>query len=580
MMKEQRMLIGLIALMLALASGCGTSSNGGSTSDVSAAAAIYFGGDIITMEGDSPAYAEALAVKDGKIVFVGNKADAEKMKGSGTKMNDLQGKTLLPGFIDAHGHVWNAGFQKLAGTILPPPDGKGSSIQSIIEVMNEWKSKNEAGIKKLGWIIGMGYDEGQLSDARRPTAADADKISTTLPVILLHQSGHIAVANHKALELAGYNAATPDPKGGAIIREKDGKTPNGVLEEMAAFNVLFPILAKIDPSANETIALAGVEAYKGFGFTTGQEGRANDAAAETWKKLAAEKRLEIDIDCYPDIQGFGDYLRKETVSKEYKNHYRVAGAKLSMDGSPQGKTAWLTKPYLVPPAGQPKTYVGYPAIADNKQVQSFFDEAYANNWQILAHCSGDAASEQMISSIQKAEAKYGKADRRPVMIHAHTVRADQLDKMKSLGVIPSFFSMHTYYWGDWHRDSVFGKERAYFMEAANTAFRKGMIFTEHHDAPVGLPSSIMVIATAVNRTSRSNQIIGEDERITPYMALESITKWAAYQGFQENSKGTLKAGKLADLVVLDKNPLKVEPKQLFDVRVLETIKEGKSIYKK
>jgi predicted amidohydrolase YtcJ len=163
---------------------------------------------------------------------------------------------------------------------------------------------------------------------------------------------------------------------------------------------------------------------------------------------------------------------------------------------------------------------------------------------------------------------------------ANTVRADQLDEMKTLDNIPSFFSMHTYYWGDWHTNSVFGKERAYFMEAANTAFRKGMIFTEHHDAPVGLPSSIMIIATVVNRTSRTNLVIGEDERITSYMALESITKWAAYQDFRKNSKGTLEVGKLADLVVLDKNPLKVEPKQLFDIQVMETIKEGKSIYKR
>ncbi|MEY2917101.1 MAG: hypothetical protein RIS73_815, partial [Bacteroidota bacterium] len=296
--------------------------------------------------------------------------------------------------------------------------------------------------------------------------------------------------------------------------------------------------------------------------------------------LAAERRLEIDIDCYPDMQGFGEYLKKEGATKEYKNHYRVAGAKLSLDGSPQGKTAWLTKPYLIPPAGQKKSYIGYPAIPDIKMVQAFIDTAFANNWQVLAHCSGDAASDQMITCIKNAEAKYGKGDRRSVMIHAHTVRADQLDEMKILGIIPSFFSMHTYYWGDWHTESVFGKERAYFMEAANTAFKKGMIFTEHHDAPVGLPSSIMIIATAVNRTSRTNVVIGPDERITPYMAIESITKWAAYQNFTENSKGTLVVGKLADLVVLDKNPLKIAPKQLFDIQVMETIKEGKSIYKK
>ncbi|MGL6267993.1 MAG: amidohydrolase, partial [Chitinophagaceae bacterium] len=310
----------------------------GNSENKNTASAIYYGGDILTMEGDTANYAEAIAVNDGKIVYVGSREGALKMKGDSTVMNDLKGKTMLPGFIDAHGHVFNAGFQKLAANILPPPDGKANSIQSIIDIMNEWKVKNEQSIKKSGWIIGMGYDQGQLTEAGFPTADDADKISKDIPVILLHQSGHIATVNHKGLELAGFTDATPDPKGGSIIREKNGKTPNGVLEEMAAFNVLFSMLGKLDPLANEKIALAGVDAYKKFGFTTGQEGRASDAGSETWKKLAAENRLEIDIDCYPDMQGFGDYLRKEGTTKEYKNHYRVAGAKLSLDGSPQGKT--------------------------------------------------------------------------------------------------------------------------------------------------------------------------------------------------------------------------------------------------
>jgi predicted amidohydrolase YtcJ len=219
-----KLFVGLVALAFA---SCNNANEKTSTANSITADAIYYGGDIITMEGDSAAYAESVAVKDGKIIFVGSKEDAEKMKGDSTSMINLQGKTLLPGFIDAHGHVFNAGFQKLAANILPPPDGKANSIQSIIDEMIAWKSENEAAIKKIGWIIGMGYDQGQLAEGRFPNATDADKISVDVPVILLHQSGHIATANHKALELAGYTAATPNPKGGAIIREKDGKTPDG-----------------------------------------------------------------------------------------------------------------------------------------------------------------------------------------------------------------------------------------------------------------------------------------------------------------------------------------------------------------
>jgi len=149
-----------------------------------------------------------------------------------------------------------------------------------------------------------------------------------------------------------------------------------------------------------------------------------------------------------------------------------------------------------------------------------------------------------------------------------------------LGIIPSFFSMHTYYWGDWHRDETLGKERAYRISPAVSALNRGMIFTEHHDAPVATASSIMILHTAVNRTSRSGDIIGPDQRISPYIALKTLTEWSAYQYFEEDTKGTLEAGKLADLVILDKNPLKIPPEEIINIQVMETIKQGNTIFKR
>jgi predicted amidohydrolase YtcJ len=164
------------------------------------------------------------------------------------------------------------------------------------------------------------------------------------------------------------------------------------------------------------------------------------------------------------------------------------------------------------------------------------------------------------------------------MIHAQTVREDQLDAMKELGIIPSFFGMHTYYWGDWHRDSVLGPERAARISPAASALKRDMVYTQHHDAPVALPNSIMILAAQVNRTTRSDQILGPDQRVSVMDALKSITINAAYQHFEESRKGSLEPGKVADFVILDKNPLEVEPMSLKDIRVIETIKEGKSIY--
>ncbi|RQO33234.1 hydrolase [Herminiimonas sp. KBW02] len=539
---------------------------------------IYLGGSILTMAGDTPHYAEAVAIQNGKIINVGSKAAALKLRDERTRVVDLAGKTLLPGFIDAHGHAWMTGFQKLSANLLPPPDGKGSDIPTLVSLLKDWQSKNQVAIDKVGWIIGFGYDDSQLAEKRHPTATDLDQVSTDIPVVVIHQSSHLASMNHKALEMAGITSESPNPAGGVIRRLADGRTPDGVLEEMAFFGPMFKVLGSFDQDVSEKIALAGVDYYMQFGFTTAQEGRASKQITQTWNKLAKEGKLKIDVAAYPDLQAEQAFMSATGTKKSYSNHFRVAGVKLSLDGSPQGKTAWLSKPYVHAPAGQPADYRGYPAIPKNDDLQLLVNQAFKHNWQILAHTNGDAAADALINAVAKAEKTYGKGDRRTVMIHAQTVREDQLDRMKQLGIIPSFFSMHTFYWGDWHRDETLGKDRAFRISPTQSALKRGMWFTEHHDAPVALPSSIMILHTTVNRTTRSGAVLGEDQRVSPYIALKSITDWASRQYFEEKNKGTISVGKLADLVILDKNPLKVDPATIRDIKVLETIKEGKTIF--
>ncbi|CAM5279861.1 amidohydrolase [Eoetvoesiella caeni] len=540
--------------------------------------AIYFGGSILTMAGDTPRYVEAIATKNGKIINVGSKADVLQLRGDHTRMVDLAGKALLPGFIDAHGHAWMTGFQKLSANLLPPPDGTGSDIPALVSLLKEWQSKNPVAIGKTGWIIGFGYDDSQLAEKRHPTAMDLDQVSTETPVVVIHQSSHLASMNHKALELAGITSTSLNPAGGVIRRLPDGRTPDGVLEEMAFFAPMFKVLASFDQDASEKIALAGADYYAQFGFTTAQEGRASKQITQTWQKLADEGKLKIDIAVYPDLQAERSFMSEIGVKENYSNHFRVAGVKLSLDGSPQGKTAWLSEPYVHAPAGQPADYRGYPAIPKSDDLQTLVNQAFQHNWQVLAHTNGDAASDALINAVAQAETQYGKADRRTVMIHAQTVREDQLDRMKQLGIVPSFFSMHTFYWGDWHRDETLGKDRAFRISPTQSALTRGMWFTEHHDAPVALPSSIMILHTTVNRTTRSGAVLGEDQRVSPYIALKSITDWASRQYFEENSKGTISVGKLADLVILDKDPLKVDPAKIREIRVLETIKEGQTVF--
>jgi predicted amidohydrolase YtcJ len=271
-------------------------------------------------------------------------------------------------------------------------------------------------------------------------------------------------------------------------------------------------------------------------------------------------------------------LKTPWHSKTYKNRYRVGGVKLNLDGSIQGKTGYLTTPYKVPPPGAATNYRGYETLPD-KVIAAKVDKAYANGWQVLAHCNGDAAIDQYISAVRDAVAKHGKADRRSVIIHCQNVRMDQLDSIKELDLMPSFFGMHCFYWGDWHRDETLGAVRAEKISPAASALKRGILFSQHHDSPVAQPSAIRVLSSVVTRRTRSGDILGADERISVNDALKSLTIWGAYQHFEENEKGSLETGKVADFVVLSDDPFAVDKEKLSELKVLETVKAGQSIYR-
>lgn len=539
---------------------------------------IYTGGDIVTVNELQP-QAEAIAVKDGLILAVGYRDEVMKLKGNKTQVVDLSGNTLVPGFIDPHGHVFNSGIQAISANLLPRPDGVVNDIPELQSALKAWAKQNQTLTSQYGWIVGFGYDDAQLKEQRHPTRDDLDQISTELPVVIVHQSGHLGVMNSKALEILGLNTNTKNPPGGVIRRKEGSQEPNGVLEENAFFSQLFGLMSKLSPEANKALFAAGVDLYKSFGYTTAQEGKASIGSVSTMEAVAQSGKLDIDVVAYPDITVGAEAMKAPWLSNNYAGHFRIGGIKLTLDGSPQGKTAWLTQPYYKVPAGQKSDYHGYSAFTDT-QVDNFVDQAFKNNWQVLAHVNGDAAIDQYITAVRNAEKKYGMADRRLVAIHAQTARLDQVKAFKELGIIPSFFPMHTYYWGDWHRDSVLGSERAANISPTGWALERDMIFTSHHDAPVAMPDAMRVLSATVNRVTRSGQVLGPEHRTTPLVALKSHTLWSAYQHFEEKSKGSLEVGKLADFAVLDGNPLTVDPMKIADIKVLETIKEGKTVYRR
>jgi predicted amidohydrolase YtcJ len=294
---------------------------------------------------------------------------------------------------------------------------------------------------------------------------------------------------------------------------------------------------------------------------------------------AESNKLKLDVVSYVDYMFVDKYMDSKWNSKSYNNHYRIAGMKLTLDGSPQGRTAWRTQPYLIPPDGAKDGYSGYAAIPKDEDVTAIYEKAFKNDWQILSHANGDAAMDQMIRTMAPLAEKYGNNDRRNVLVHGQYIREDQLDSFKELNVIASLFPLHTFYWGDWHKE-IIGDSLGNKISPTRTALNKGLKITIHTDAPVALPNLMRMVGISVERKSRSGQIIGANEKLTPYEALQGITSWSAFQHFEENMKGTLEEGKLADMVILDKNPLKVPEDEIKNIIVFETIKEGISVYKK
>ena len=536
---------------------------------------LYLNGDIITMRGNFPEYVDALIVKGKTIHFTGSKEEAMSIAGVNYEIVDLKGNTLLPGFIDDHAHFASFSAQAIGAQILPPPDAGAKDIPSLIEILKKWNTPENRAL--TGWIFGMGFDDSVLEEKRFPTKHDLDQVSKEFPIMIVHISGHFAVVNSKALELLKINSKTKNPEGG-IIRRESGNEPNGVLEELAAIPYMLKVLNPTSKKAADQFFEAGQEMALSYGYTTAQEGR----AMENHELLVAASqagKLKLDVVSYVDYLFVDKFMNSKWNSPNYNNHYRIGGVKLTLDGSPQGRTAWRTLPYLIPPDGAKKGYLGYPAIPKDSSVMAIYEKAFKNNWQIHTHANGDAAMDQMIRTMKPVVEEYGNKDRRNVLIHGQYIREDQLDSFKDLDVIASLFPLHTFYWGDWHKQ-IIGDSLGNTISPTRTALNKGLKITIHTDAPVALPNLLRMVGISVDRKSRSGQVIGEKERLTAYEALLAITSWSAYQHFEEHQKGTLEVDKLADMIILDQNPLKVSAAEVKNIKVLETIKEGVVVYKK
>lgn len=568
-MKAILMTVGVAVLAL---SGCSKPSAGLVPAD-----AIYSGGNIITVNDAQPSV-QAIAIKDGKILAVGDvDAVSAAHKGSKTKVIDLAGKTLLPGFIDAHSHFLNGMAMEDQANVTAPPVGPASTAGEIVEAL---KTFSQAKGKKPGeMIFGYGYDDNMLPADHPLTRDDLDPAFPDNPVIVLHVSTHGAVLNSAALKKFGISAETPTPAGGVIARKPGSREPTGLLMETAWLALHDQLLEPNENPEQERNQLRYAQnLYAAAGVTTAQDGASMAAQVTVLDRAASKGELFIDVISYTFINDIDVVLAQHPASTfgTYKNRLKLGGCKILSDGSPQGKTAFFTTPYLTGGPSGEKDWKGEPTFPQDL-LNGMFKKCYDQGLQVIAHANGDAGIDAVLQAHQSAAAGSLAKDRRTVIIHSQFVRKDQLQKYVEYKMIPSFFTEHTFFFGAAHVNNR-GAQQAAFISPMKSAIAAGLRPTNHTDFSVVPIDQMMVIWSAVNRKMRSGEVLGPDERISALDAIKAVTINAAYQYSEESRKGSLEPGKLADLVILDRNPLTVPADEIRNITVLETIKEGRTIY--
>ena len=528
---------------------------------------FYINGTVITMEDDA-LYAEAVCTENGRILAVGAQDEIMKLyKENEDEIIDLHGGAMLPGFIDGHSH-----FVGVANAMRQCDLSSCESFQDIIDTMKAFKDQKN--LPEGAWISGCNYDHNFLKEGCHPNREVLDQISMENPVLLIHASSHMGVTNSKGLQLQGIDEHTEDPSDGRYGRIRGTQIPDGYMEEKAFLRFQAGIPAG-SPKELMKLIVEAQKVYASYGITTVQDGMVGKPLFQLLKAASDMGLLDLDVVGYLDITTASDLAEEECdYAGHYHNHLKIGGYKIFLDGSPQGKTAWMTEPY----EGE-KDYCGYPIYNDEK-LQAYIGLALDKKQQLLAHCNGDAAAEQYISQFEKElSLREDKDIHRTVMVHAQLVQEEQLHRMARIGMIPSFFVAHTYYWGDIHLKN-FGEKRGSQISPVKAAIDYDMKYTFHQDSPVIPPDMMKTVSCAVNRITRKGRSIGENQKISVLDALKAITKYGAYQYFEENTKGTIAPGKAADFVVLDQNPLTAEPEELADIKVLLTIKENQVVFRK
>ncbi|MBU3640839.1 amidohydrolase [Polynucleobacter sp. Fuers-14] len=534
---------------------------------------VYFNGDILTMEGDTPKYVEAVVVKDNKITYAGDMREAFSQAGSNAALQDLKGHTLLPGFIDTWGHFALIAQDTLGVNLAyfsrNPPQTRAQLINRL---------RSEAKVFN-GWIVGTGYAEAMLSDGGL-TIADLDVAFPNQAVLLENISTLTGMVNSAGLKKLGITKATKAVSGFIPVDPKTGQL-TGELIGMPYLEAVAKAVGKYSQELTFETYRKAEKIYVSNGFTTAQSYEASIADMHNMRLAIDRKIVTIDLIALPTFDIVDQMLASNPntqfgVYSHGDGGFKVAGIQVPTDGAPQLRLAYFTKPYL-DTTGFPKDWRGFAYYP-----QALFDKytklAYEKNIQYFGYSNGDAGIDMTLAALAKTISETGiTEDRRTVIAHSFFARDDQLDDYKKKNIMAVMMPNDTWLYGDVY-NKVLGGERAANLSPANSANAKGITLALHNDTPSSGPNVLFSVWSAVNRKTFSGAVLGPEQRITPYLALQGFTRNAAYQYKEELSKGSLAPGKLADLVVLDQNPLKVAPDDIKNIQVLKTIKGGVEVY--
>lgn len=532
---------------------------------------IYSGGTIITMDGETPHMVEAVVVRDGKISFTGTATEAKNRAGPDTQFHDLHGATMLPGFIDAHSHFALA-MQAASGLDLNDP--ALPPVTDIASLTNALRTYVAAHAIPAGqWVVAWQYNQDALVEHRHITRDEIDAVLPAHKVLLLHVSLHGLVANSAALNAAGIDDKSPVPTGGIMPHDDDGRL-TGLLFEKATYLMLSNM-----PQPTEAQKLAALEStqqhYFREGFTHAQEG-AGDTGFLT--SDAARAKLKIDLAILPFYTGLDALLADPAIKfGEYQDHVKLQGVKFVIDGSPQARTAFSTHEYALGSPEGVHPWYGQPTM-DEAMFRAKAKQVFDRGWQIFVHANGDAAIDMAIHTFDALGIKAAD-DRRPIVVHSQFMRPDQIPAYVRIGVGPALFTNHTYFWGDTHLTN-FSEEVVHYISPMRAAKDAGLNISNQSDHPVTPLDTRFQLWTSMARISKAGVVIGADQRLDAYSALQALTTGPAWQIFEENRKGRIKTGLLADFVILDKNPLTTPVDGIRGIKVLETVKEGESVWKR